>query len=220
MYSLPMKKRESYLSAWTRIYGRDVPGDAGWTEEVLSGAEARLGFPIPESLRQFFAALGNRWEVMEAHLSFFDPTELRLENEKLVFCSNCHSAMLFAVDIDAADPMVHIADDVVANEDRPFVEWRPWARTCAAYLESVIYIQAVLGGCEHLPVLQAPTDAVRRRIAAEWELVVDREGILIWIRDGMLICGGEPGCSDDVFYGACNTETALAILINEYGFKE
>ncbi|WP_413454750.1 hypothetical protein ACLQ8T_12025 [Glutamicibacter sp. FR1] len=87
-----------------------------WNEaDGLSAEELREGLaqsevPIPFVLEEFYRALGNNEDFMEAYHYFFDPEELEIEDGYLLFLEDEEEKFVWgfkASQLDVPDPIVY-----------------------------------------------------------------------------------------------------------------
>ena len=87
-----------------------------WNEaDGLSAEELREGLaqsevPIPFVLEEFYRALGNNEDFMEAYHYFFDPEELEIEDGHLLFLEDEEEKFVWAFkasQLDVPDPIVY-----------------------------------------------------------------------------------------------------------------
>lgn len=65
--------------------GREPKPGEGLSDEKISQMEKRLGFRLPESLRQFYLTVGNLPEITDYHNRFINLSGLETEGDFLVF---------------------------------------------------------------------------------------------------------------------------------------
>lgn len=106
-----------------------------WNEaDGLSAEELREGLaqsevPIPFVLEEFYRALGNNEDFMEAYHYFFDPEELEIEDGYLLFLEDEEEKFVWgfkASQLDVPDPIVYRRNNAKAkwtSEEGTFSEF-------------------------------------------------------------------------------------------------
>ncbi|MFC0581563.1 hypothetical protein [Micrococcoides hystricis] len=88
-----------------------VPAD-GYTEAELAREvdKARLDVELPLVLSEFYRALGHCDDFMETTLFFFDPDELEVEDELLLFLEDENERFVWGIavmDTAVPDPLIY-----------------------------------------------------------------------------------------------------------------
>jgi hypothetical protein len=96
------------------------PGESlGITREPIAAAEARLGFVLPEPLRDFFAVAGASHDLLNADYRMLPPEKLRADADHLIFCEENQGLEDFGI------PLKELATP--AERPNPTVDVRPKA---------------------------------------------------------------------------------------------
>lgn len=101
---------KEFLSRW---YSPLSSGD-GFSEEELTAAENRLGFPLPPGLREWYVLAGRREEVWSRQDQLLPPEKCYLANGVLVFYVENQSVVRWGVPLSERgheDPPVVVEDD-------------------------------------------------------------------------------------------------------------
>ncbi|WP_295116518.1 SMI1/KNR4 family protein [uncultured Chitinophaga sp.] len=129
----------------------------GYTDEELQEAETKLGCSLPAALREYYRVLGKRDQVNDAHNRLLPPEDLYFSTDKtLVFYEENQAVAVWGFrkdDIQQEDPPVFGAYN---NE---FDDWFEDSPSTAAFLLSMAYWNAALGGLPH--------NAMTERLSAE-----------------------------------------------------
>ena len=111
---------KAFVAEWHRPL---APGD-GYTEAEIAEAEARLGFRLPEALRELYALLGKREDITSGHNRLVYLQDLNVEDDWLVVWEENQCVSLFAIkttDFALAEPLVWIlTDGETSLQDKPF----------------------------------------------------------------------------------------------------
>jgi hypothetical protein len=94
------------------------PGERlGLAPEPIGAAEARLGFALPEPLKDFFAVVGVSRDLMNADYLMLPPEKLRADATHLIFCEENQGLEDFGI------PLAELATP--AERPNPTVDVRP-----------------------------------------------------------------------------------------------
>ncbi len=137
---------KSFVAEWHRPIG---PGD-GNTESEIVEAEARLGFRLPEVLRELYALIGNAEDITRGHNRLVYLRDLIVEDKWLVVWEENQCVTVMAIQMDdltGEDPPVY-----TLNGDLSRTGWEP----------------------EYLPLTECALDMLAYEVlmASEW-LAVD-----------------------------------------------
>lgn len=113
----------------------------GYAPADLDAAQARLGLPLPATLRDAYQLLGHRKDLTDNHDSLLAPQDLYVDEDRgvLVFRVENQSCAYWGIrvtDLDQEDPPVVVRADLV----RPAADdWATWlGRVSVAFVEIVL----------------------------------------------------------------------------------
>jgi hypothetical protein len=116
-----------------RYAGALGPGD-GCSPGALDAAEARLGVPLPEALRDLYTLVGNRDDLTRGQDELLAPEHLHVDGDVLVFRRENQNVALWGVPVSAhaePDPPVRFrflgAPSGADREWHPFLDRVSWA---------------------------------------------------------------------------------------------
>jgi len=92
-----------------RYLGRAWSASDGLPEKEVKKAEARLGVPLPKSLRSFYLSVGAVADLCSIHNVIFRPKDLEIEDDYLLFMDENQSVVTWGikrVDLKKTDPEV------------------------------------------------------------------------------------------------------------------
>jgi len=90
------------------------PGESlGIGPEPIAAAEARLGFALPEPLKDFYSVAGGSRDLLNADYRFLPPEKLRVDDDHLIFCGENQGLEGFGIPLEAVkagkpNPGVHV----------------------------------------------------------------------------------------------------------------
>lgn len=100
------------------LEGNWEPSDGiDWKD--LDAIFTELGITVPQALREFLHALGNCEELMEAHYYFWDPEELEVQDDYLLFLEDEDEAYTWGIRADQLD----VPDPIVWRHNNATGEW-------------------------------------------------------------------------------------------------
>ncbi|MBC7805752.1 MAG: SMI1/KNR4 family protein [Akkermansiaceae bacterium] len=100
---------KSFVTEWHRPIG---PSD-GNTETEIADTEARLGFRLPEALRELYALVGNAGDITRGHNRFVLLRDLKIEEDWLVIWEENQCVTVMAIhenNLTEENPPVHKLD--------------------------------------------------------------------------------------------------------------
>ena len=115
------------------LYRLWQPGD-GYDETEIEAAEARLGFRLPATLRNFYRAWGRRRDLTELVHPLLPPDVLRVQADTLLFWAENQAVCLWGIPREAleeADPQVLVA------EGGPELRWTPSQARLSSFLDAL-----------------------------------------------------------------------------------
>lgn len=118
---------EGFAAAWAEPL---EPQD-GWNRHDLAAAEDRLGVAIPEALKEALALFGKRPDLTSNQDRLLMPSELRVDNDVLVFRDENQWVAAWGAALGGDDPPTLIKLDLAHKSDE---RWEPWmprlSQTC------------------------------------------------------------------------------------------
>lgn len=145
----------------------DTP--AGYDEETIAAAEQRLGIKLPGVLRDYYSTLGRHEALNTAFNRLLAPEKLYLSDSgMLVFYTENQEVVIWGIDHEdfgKPDPAVYGSYDA----DRE--EWLLDADTMEQFLWSMAYVQAAMGGLEHLAFAEGLEESIMQQLEKEWSEV-------------------------------------------------
>jgi hypothetical protein len=77
------------------------PGQSlGLTPEPIAAAEARLGFALPEPLRDLYSVAGGSRDLLNADYRFLPPEKLWVDDDHLIFCGENQGLESFGISLE------------------------------------------------------------------------------------------------------------------------
>lgn len=111
---------KAFVAEWHRAI---EPGDGNSEAEIVE-AEARLGFRLPEALRELYALLGKYDDIVSAHNRLVYLKDLYVEDDWLIVWEENQCVSLFAIkvdDLNVPNPLVWVlTDGEICPQDTPF----------------------------------------------------------------------------------------------------
>jgi hypothetical protein len=155
------KFTEGYSKLLAAITGRESSA-RGYPLRAVKAAEARLGFGIPEALRDYYLSVG-RHELNRVHNRLWAPDDLQVSLGRLVFLEENQCAAYWGVRrrTAAADPVVARTMDL---EDG---DWVSEAR-CSLFLPAMLCWYAVSGWMPHTGFSDETGPDAARRLVRGW----------------------------------------------------
>jgi hypothetical protein len=78
------------------------PGESlGLAHEAIAAAEARLGFALPEPLKDFYSVAGGSRDLLNADYRFLPPDKLRVDDDHLIFCGENQGLEGFGIPLES-----------------------------------------------------------------------------------------------------------------------
>lgn len=117
-----------------------LTSEDGTPEEEIIKAESRLGFRLPQTLREFYLLAGRREDISQRFDHLSNPEELSVQADALVFYAENQGVVLWGIhvnEIEKNNPPVVVAvyDDVL--------EWGPDSEQLSDFLLWMLYRQAI-----------------------------------------------------------------------------
>lgn len=200
---------EQYWSDYRHLTARLLPPlgrEDGIPEADIARAEARLGFPLPALLREFYALAGNRDDINQSFEYLVSVEELELMGGMLVFYEENQDVTFWAIDSkdSADDPAVFRA----FNEEN--LEWDPDSERLSEFLTAMLFLQAVNGGMAYSGIGNAVPEQVSNA-AGEWDRTTLRGAWSgeVLLRDGQILF--VYGTDGEAFGGGRTRDDFLAV---------
>jgi hypothetical protein len=136
------------------LYRPWQPGD-GYDEAEIEAAQARLGFRLPATLRNFYRAWGKRRDMMDRCEVMLPLDSLVLRPDALIFCVENQGAWYWAIlreELEAVNPSIAFADAVPGQTFRQVesvLAWMPSHSQVSTFLDDLTYEHAFAGGAVH-----------------------------------------------------------------------
>lgn len=121
--------------AW--LLGRPATPEDGLPDAELTAASQRLGCPVPPALRAFYAAVGQRTDVMNGFQRFAPPQSWERRGDKLLFLEENQGVCWWATDAQQR---------VWQTTDLETPDWHEEAMDLVAFLHTIAYYQMAQGG--------------------------------------------------------------------------
>lgn len=171
---------ERYRSVLAAITGRTSSAH-GYAPRVLEAAEARLGFAIPEALRDYYLSVG-RHELNHVHNRLWSPDELAVSHGRLVFLEENQCVYYWGVRrrTTATDPVVSNTMDLDDGE------WTAEVR-CSLFLPAMLCWYAAASWMPHIGYTDEMPHAAARRLVRGWP-PAGRSGVhSAFVRPGQVV---------------------------------
>lgn len=151
---------DGYRSVLAAITGR-ASSVHGYPPRAVEAAEARLGFAIPDALRDYYLSVG-RHELNRVHNRLRSPNDLEVANGRLVFLEENQCVVYWGVRrrTTAADPVVSQTTDLDDGE------WSAEVR-CSLFLPAMLCWYAA-GWMPHTGDTDEMPHADARRLVRGW----------------------------------------------------
>lgn len=200
---------EGYRNVLTAITGR-ASSAHGYPPRALAVAEARLGFAIPEALRDYYLSVG-RHELNRVHNRLWSPDELEVSASRLVFLEENQCVVYWGVRrrTTAADPVVSQTADLDDGE------WAAEVR-CSLFLPAMLCWYAAGGWMAHTGYTDEMDPAAARRLVRGWSSA-GRSGVhTAFVRGGQVVTVEESGGGVVVRLGT-RSRRDFDSLVSEFG---
>ena len=119
------------------IFGDSSPAN-GLPQDDILVAEARLGFRLPEILRQFYLAVGTHKKAMDGMSHVLVPKKLLIRRKALVFCEEQQRAYFWGIQLEDAQK----GDPAVSQGGYESDNWYPDSAFLSCFLSNTICWQA------------------------------------------------------------------------------
>ncbi|HEX7305328.1 hypothetical protein [Lentzea sp.] len=123
---------EGFAAAWAD----PIEAQDGWTRRELAETEDRLGVRVPEAVKEALALFGKRPDLTSNQDRLLVPSELRVEDDVLVFRDENQSVAAWGAALAGEDPEVLVKFDLVDKREEHWDAWLP--RFSLACVEMVL----------------------------------------------------------------------------------
>ncbi|MBA4190760.1 MAG: hypothetical protein C0467_22470 [Planctomycetaceae bacterium] len=199
---------DGYRSVLAAITGR-ASSAHGFPLRAVEAAEARLGFAIPEALRDYYLSVG-RHELNRVHNRLWPPDDLEVHEGRLVFLEENQCVLYWGVPrrTSAADPVVSQTFDL---DD---AEWMREVR-CSLFLPAMLCYYAA-SWMPHSGYTDEMPHATARRLVRGWPSA-GRSGVhSAFARPGQVVTVEEAGSGVVVRLGT-RSRRDFDALVSEFG---
>jgi hypothetical protein len=200
---------ERYRTVLAAITGR-ASSAHGYTRRAVEAAEARLGFGIPEALRDYYLSVG-RHELNRIHNRLWSPDDLEVSQGRLVFLEENQCVVYWGVRrrTTAADPLVSQTMDLDDGG------WAADAR-CSLFLPAMLCWYAANGSMPYMGYSEqmAPRDA--QHLVRGWQSAGRSAVHSAYLRGGQVVCIEDAGSGVVVRLGARSRRDFDAV-VSEFG---
>ncbi|OWK38064.1 hypothetical protein FRUB_07184 [Fimbriiglobus ruber] len=181
----------------------------GYPLRMVEAAEARLGFAIPEALRDYYLSVG-RHELNRVHNRLWSPGDLEVSHGRLVFLEENQCVIYWGVRrrTTSADPVVFQTMDLDDGE------WVAEVR-CSLFLPAMLCWYAASGSMPHMGYTDQLPHVTARRMVRGWPPVGRSSVHSAYIRDGQVVCIEESGGDAVVRIGTRNRRD-FDTLVSEF----
>ena len=187
-----------YLQAIEEL-ARSLTFEDGTPAPEVAAGEHRLGIRLPSALREYYLIAGRFDQLNRAHNQLYAPSDWFADAGKLVFMEENQAVVFWGVpatdEIDDDPPVLQ----GVNISDQP-IDWYPEHGCCSEFLLLMLHWQACCGGMSFTGGADISSLALRR-IQAEWRLVGEMGGMLVFARNGAAICVIGEGEARQLFAG-------------------
>jgi hypothetical protein len=200
---------EGYRNVLTAITG-SASSAHGYPLRAVEVAEARLGFAIPEALRDYYLSVG-RHELNRVHNRLWPPDDLEVFQGRLVFLEENQCVVYWGVRrrTTAADPVVSQTMDLDDGE------WSAEVR-CSLFLPAMLCWYAAGSWMPHTGYTDEMPHAAARRLVRGWPSA-GRSGVhSAFVRPGQVVTVEESGGGVVVRLGT-RSRRDFEALVSEFG---
>lgn len=202
---------DQYRELLIEIIGR-VAKSHGFPTRMIDAAETRLGFRLPDSLRDYYLTIG-RHPMNRIHNRLLPPDALEVHRGRLVFMEENQWVYHYGVRVSrgVADPFVVVTDDL--DEGR----WQVDSR-CSRFLSAMLGCQAVFGALPNSGYADSVPVVVVRRLTRGWTPIGSVHGMSTFVSNGRVVgvTQGDGFAEIDI---AARTRREYESLIEELGVE-
>jgi hypothetical protein len=106
---------------------------AGFCDERIAAAEARLKLAIPDAVKDYYAVAGAR-DLKRVHYSLLPPEQLRVDGDHLVFCEENEGLEAFGISLEALAALADRPNPSVQVRQQGKPRWFCEAGNVSAFL--------------------------------------------------------------------------------------
>lgn len=171
---------DGYRKVLAAITGR-TSSNHGYPVRAVEAAETRLGFAIPEALRDYYLSIGKH-ELNRVHNRLRPPDDLDVSNGRLVFQDENQCVLFWGVRCRtaASDPVV------VRTEDLDDGDWVAEVR-CSQFLPGMLCWYAAGGTMPHRGYTDDMPAVAARRLVRGWPTAGRSAMHSAYVRDGQVV---------------------------------
>jgi hypothetical protein len=177
-----------FLTRFAADWRAPLGADDGFEPAVLMEAEERLAVRLPAALREVYALLGRRDDLLRNQERLLRPERLYLSEGALVYQTENQGAAEWGIllgDITAEDPPAVIRHSLA---DTAAERWEPWTARLSVALMHLVMAETVLYDRDGLT---DATDLIDEQGLAEFEplptLLPERHGSAWYLGQGVLL---------------------------------
>jgi len=155
-----------YRHLVAQYYGALTEAD-GIPELDVLAAEQRLGFQLPQLLRDLYLVAGRREDIHQSHDCLFSPEALEVVDDAILFYTENQNVIHWGIlisEMEQEDPTVFYAE----NMD-PLV-WKPFQMLLSQFLRIMLLWQGIMGGMAYSGVGMAQTRCIIANAVAWHEI--------------------------------------------------
>jgi|SRR5262245_10588188 len=198
-----------YRSVLAAVTGR-ASSAHGYPPRMVKAAEARLGFTVPEALRDYYLSVG-RHELNRVHNRLWSPDDLEVAGGRLVFLEENQGVVYWGVRrrTTAADPVVSQTMDLDDGD------WSEEVR-CSLFLPAMLCWYAAGSWMPHTGCTDELPHAAARRLVRGWRSA-GRSGVhSAFIRNGHVVTVEQSGRGVVIQLGT-HSRRDFDTLVSEFG---
>jgi hypothetical protein len=164
-----------------RLLGRELTKNDGVKPSEIDKIETKLGFTLPEILRDLYLLVGKNTMLMESFNRFALPSQLQRDDNKIVFLEENQNVCYWGFEInpDNHNPKVY----QLLNEN----EWYEEQLPLIEFLTVMLYYQCSQGGYEYLGISAISDEDLEIYTHTEWEDAVRYNGLQIYWKPDCLL---------------------------------
>lgn len=212
-----------------KILGRELLQSEGIDTNLLEVTEAKLGIKIPQSLKDFYLAVGNLYYFTDAFNSFAKLDQLYIIDGKLMFLEENQGVCYWGLDLK---------DGITIYQTQDEEKWYAEPEKLDEFLKTVMYYQAANGNpsikystegeytlCYMTKISNVLIDNNRADFIIElekhWEKVVVANGLIIyWHKKGLIwyYINDQNNIIDNIVFLKTRREDDLISIKEKFGF--
>lgn len=144
--------------------------ESGWSQEALGVAESSLGRALPAALREWYALVGRRQDLVNCQDHLLSPNQLKLEYGRLVFHvenQSCCKWFIREVDLEREDAPVFVDLDPWPS-GRPSESVASAASSITEFCLHMLVQETVISGPGEKRFLLGHAPGIRERLHDEF----------------------------------------------------